>query len=91
MILRFYRLALAGGLTLGLALQAQACSVPANSNALQAEVLSHINAERKARGLARQPPLDQSRFLGRRHAGHPSASGGLQVPCRVRKYRARLW
>jgi uncharacterized protein YkwD len=100
MILRFYRLALAGGLTLGLALQAQACSVPANSNALQAEVLSHINAERKARGLASlklSAKLDKAAQghacdnANRRSISHDSSDGGTLVT-RLRragyKYRA---
>ena len=67
MFLRPYFSAFAISLTLGLALPSQACTVPSNANALQAEVLSHLNAERKAYGLA---PLKLVAKLDRAAQGH---------------------
>ena len=53
-------------LCLGSAAQA-GCSVPANANAMQQELLSHLNAERKARGL---PALSLSAKLDKAAQGH---------------------
>jgi len=44
-------LALAG--LLGFGLQAQACHVPANADAMQQDLLTHLNIQRKAHGLLR--------------------------------------
>lgn len=46
---------------------AQACSVPGNAPAMQQELLSHLNAERKARGL---PALKLSAKLDKAAQGH---------------------
>lgn len=45
----------------------QACSVPGNSAAMQQELLTHLNAERKARGL---PALALSAKLDKAAQGH---------------------
>ena len=98
MYLRYTLLVLASGLALSL--PAQACTVPANANALQAEVLSHLNAQRKANGL---PALKLSAKLdkaaqghacdnaNRRSISHDSSDGGT-LTTRLRKagykYRA---
>ena len=98
MFMRQSLLALAAGLTL--ALPAQACNMPANATALQSEVLSHLNAERRAHGLA---PLRISAKLdkaaqghacdnaARRSISHDSSDGGT-LKTRLRKagykYRA---
>ena len=98
MFLRPCVLALAAGLTLGL--PALACSVPSNSDALQAEVLSHLNAQRKAHGvspLKLSPKLDKAAQghacdnADRRSISHDSSDGGT-LTTRLRKagykYRA---
>jgi uncharacterized protein YkwD len=43
------------------------CSIPSNANAMQQELLSHLNAERKARGL---PALSLSAKLDKAAQGH---------------------
>jgi uncharacterized protein YkwD len=98
MFLRNSLLALAAGLTL--ALPAQACNVPPNADALQAEVLAHLNAERKAHGLSAlklAPKLDKAAQghacdnADRRSISHDSSDGGT-LKTRLRKagykYRA---
>jgi uncharacterized protein YkwD len=57
------------GLAIGLALggPALACKVPSNASELQADVLSHLNAERRAHGLS---PLKISAKLDKAAQGH---------------------
>jgi uncharacterized protein YkwD len=52
---------------LAFAVPAFACNVPGNAQALQAEVLTNLNAERKAQGLA---PLRMSAKLTKAAQGH---------------------
>lgn len=52
---------------LSLGSAAQACNTPSNASAMQAEVLAHLNAERKARGLA---ALKLSSKLDKAAQGH---------------------
>jgi uncharacterized protein YkwD len=98
MHLRHTLLALAA--TLALSGPAQACTVPSNANALQAEVLSHLNAQRKANGLAAlkiSTKLDKAAQghacdnANRRSISHNSSDGGT-LTTRLRKagykYRA---
>jgi uncharacterized protein YkwD len=98
MHLRHTLLALAA--TLALSVPAQACTVPSNANALQAEVLSHLNAQRKANGLAAlkiSSKLDKAAQghacdnANRRSISHDSSDGGT-LTTRLRKagykYRA---
>jgi uncharacterized protein YkwD len=98
MLLRPCLLALAASLALGL--PALACNVPANAESLQAEVLSNLNAQRKANGLS---PFKLSGKLdkaaqghacdnaARRSISHDSSDGGT-LTTRLRKagykYRA---
>jgi uncharacterized protein YkwD len=90
---------LAVGLSLALALPTAACIVPANASALQAEVLSNLNAQRKANGLS---PLKLSTKLDkaaqghacdnatRRSISHDSSDGGtLKTRLRKAGYRFR--
>lgn len=97
MFLRPCLLALAAGLTLSL--PALACNVPSNSDALQAEVLSNLNAERKAHGLSPlklSPKLDKAAQghacdnADRRSISHDSSDGGT-LKTRLRKvgYKVR--
>lgn len=65
MFLRPSLLALAIGLALGG--PALACKVPSNASELQADVLSHLNAERRAHGLS---PLKISAKLDKAAQGH---------------------
>lgn len=46
---------------------ASACNIPANSGAMQAELIEHVNAERRARGLA---PVRLSGSLDKAAQGH---------------------
>jgi uncharacterized protein YkwD len=91
---------LAAGLSLALALPAQACIVPENASALQAEVLANLNAERKANGLSPfkiSAKLDKAAQghacdnAARRSISHDSSDGGT-LKTRLRKvgykYRA---
>jgi uncharacterized protein YkwD len=66
MPLRLAVLAASVALCLGSAALA-ACNIPANSPAMQKELLSHLNAERKARGL---PALVLSAKLDKAAQGH---------------------
>jgi uncharacterized protein YkwD len=59
--------ALAASGLLSLSVSAHACTVPSNAEALQAEVLSHLNAERRAHGLA---PFKLSAKLDKAAQGH---------------------
>lgn len=59
--------AVAASALLCLGTAAQACSVPSNSAAMQKELLSNLNAERKARGL---PALVLSAKLDKAAQGH---------------------
>lgn len=59
-------LAASAFLCLGAAAQA-GCNIPAGSDAMQRELLSHLNAERKARGL---PALMLSAKLDKAAQGH---------------------
>lgn len=61
----FASVALTAALWLGPA--AQACTVPANSSAMQQELLTHLNAERRAHGL---PALRLSAKLDKAAQGH---------------------
>ncbi len=65
MTIRLTFAVLALAMTLGL--PAQACTVPTNADALQAEVLSHLNAQRKAHGLT---PFKLSTKLDKAAQGH---------------------
>lgn len=67
MDLRTLLAVLATSLVTGLATPGQACGVPANADAMQAELLSNLNAERKANGLA---PLRLSAKLDKAAQGH---------------------
>jgi len=58
-------LAVSAALAMGSA--AQACTVPAGAAAMQKELLAHLNAERKARGL---PALVLSAKLDKAAQGH---------------------
>jgi uncharacterized protein YkwD len=63
MIIRQSIAAAAAIAVLGFASAANACSIPANASAMQAEVIAHLNAERKARGLSAlrlSPALDKA-------------------------------
>jgi uncharacterized protein YkwD len=86
--------------TLALSVHAEACTVPSNANALQAEVLSHLNAQRKANGLTAlkiSAKLDKAAQghacdnADRRSISHDSSDGGT-LTTRLRKagykYRA---
>jgi uncharacterized protein YkwD len=91
MIQRKYLLSVVVSLSVVLGLPAQACNVPSNANALQAEVLSNLNAQRKANGLS---PFKLSQKLdnaARRSISHDSSDGGT-LTTRLRKagykYRA---
>ena len=64
--LTFAAVAASAMICLGAAAQA-GCSVPSNSNAMQQELLSHLNAERKARGLS---ALTLSAKLDKAAQGH---------------------
>ncbi len=76
-----------------LGVPAFACNVPGSANAMQAEVLTHLNAERRAEGLA---PLRLSNKLtkaaqghacdnaDRRSISHTSSDGGT-LKTRLRK------
>lgn len=73
--------------------QAQACIVPANADALQQEVLTNLNAERKARGLSAlrlSAKLDKAAqghacdIARRRSISHESSDGGT-LKTRLRK------
>jgi uncharacterized protein YkwD len=52
---------------------AQACNVPGNAGSMQKELLSHLNAERKARGL---PALVLSAKLDKAAQGHACDNAG---------------
>jgi len=59
--------ALATSAAILLAVPAHACNVPANASVMQHELLTHLNAERKAYGLA---PLRLSNKLDKAAQGH---------------------
>jgi uncharacterized protein YkwD len=59
--------AFAAAAVLSVATAASACNIPANSGAMQAELLQHLNAERKARGLG---ALKLSSTLDKAAQGH---------------------
>jgi uncharacterized protein YkwD len=76
---------LALAIAVGLALPAAACIVPSNASALQAEVLTNINVQRKAQGLGPlklSPKLDKAAQghacdnAARRSISHDSSDGG---------------
>jgi uncharacterized protein YkwD len=67
MISRLTFAALAASALLCLGSAAGACTVPGNAKAMQGELLSHLNAERKARGL---PALVLSAKLDKAAQGH---------------------
>lgn len=67
MMIRPQLAAVAATVLLCLGSSAQACSIPANAPTMQQELLAHLNAERKARGLA---PLKLSAKLDRAAEGH---------------------
>ncbi|WP_137112486.1 CAP domain-containing protein [Rhodobacter sp. SY28-1] len=64
--LTFAAVAASAMICLGAAAQA-GCSIPSNADALQKELLSHLNAERKARGLS---ALTLSAKLDKAAQGH---------------------
>lgn len=93
MVLRHSLAAAAAILVIGLGLPAQACIVPANADALQQEVLAHLNAQRKAHGLspfklaARLDTAAQGHACdnaARRSISHDSSDGGT-LKTRLRK------
>ena len=57
----------AASLALGLSAPVLACNVPGNASAMQAELLTNLNAERKANGLS---PLRLSAKLDKAAQGH---------------------
>jgi uncharacterized protein YkwD len=61
-----FAVAVSAMICLGAAAQA-GCTIPSNSNAMQQELLSHLNAERKARGMS---PLTLSAKLDKAAQGH---------------------
>lgn len=67
MLTRMSLAAVAAATFLCLGSIAQACTVPGNAGAMQKELLSHLNAERKARGL---PALILSAKLEKAAQGH---------------------
>ncbi|MBL9051930.1 MAG: CAP domain-containing protein [Tabrizicola sp.] len=67
MLTRLTLAALAASAVLCLGTAAQACKVPDGAAAMQKELLSHLNAERKARGL---PALVLSAKLDKAAQGH---------------------
>lgn len=67
MISRLTFAAVAASALLCLGSAAAACSVPGNASAMQSELLAHLNAERKARGL---PALVLSAKLDKAAQGH---------------------
>jgi uncharacterized protein YkwD len=96
---RFTFAVLASALVLSLASGAQACIVPPNADALQAEVLANLNAQRKAYGLSTftlSAKLDKAAQghacdnAARRSISHDSSDGGT-LKDRLRKagYRYR--
>lgn len=60
-------MALAAGLVISLCAPAMACNIPANAAAMQDQLLSHLNAERRAHGLS---PLRLSGKLDKAAQGH---------------------
>lgn len=60
---------------LALVAPAFACTVPSNAEALQAQVISNLNAERKAQGLA---PLRVSAKLNKAAQGHACDNAARQ-------------
>jgi uncharacterized protein YkwD len=93
MVLRHNLAAAAALLVIGLALPGQACIVPTNADALQQEVLAHLNAQRKAHGLAPfklAARLDKAAQghacdnAARRSISHDSSDGGT-LKTRLRK------
>lgn len=91
MLLRPSLLALTISLSLGLPVQA--CNLPSNADALQAEVLSQLNDERKANGLSAlklSVKLDKAAQghacdnAERRSVSHDSSDGGT-LTTRLRK------
>jgi len=100
MIQRTRLSSITAGLILALSLPAPACIVPPNASALQTEVLSSLNARRKANGLTPfklSPKLDKAAQghacdnAARRSISHESSDGGT-LTTRLRKagykYRA---
>jgi uncharacterized protein YkwD len=84
---------LAAVAVLGSAASAQACIIPGNADALQQEVLSHLNAQRKAHGLPAfklATKLDKAAQghacdnANRRSISHDSSDGGT-LKTRLRK------
>lgn len=67
MMMRLQLAAVAAAALLCLGSAAQACSIPANAPAMEQELLAHLNAERKARGLS---PLTLSGKLDKAAQGH---------------------
>jgi uncharacterized protein YkwD len=67
MTLRMNIAALAATVLIAVAAPARACTIPSNASALQAEVLAHLNAERRAHGLA---PVKLSAKLEKAAQGH---------------------
>ena len=93
MVLRHSLAAAAALLVIGLGLPGQACIVPSNADALQQEVLAHLNAQRKAHGLAPfklATRLDKAAQghacdnAARRSISHESSDGGT-LKTRLRK------
>lgn len=100
MISRFALAAVAFSVVLGLGSAVQSCTVPSNAAALQKEVLSNLNAERRAHGLPAfklSTKLDKAAQghacdnAARRSISHDSSDGGT-LKTRLRKagykYRA---
>ena len=93
MTLRFTVAAVAAVAMLSLGSAADACNVPANSGAMQAQLIDQLNAERRARGLA---PVRLAAALDKAAQGHACdnakrqsishvSSDGSQLQTRLRR------
>ena len=67
MISRLSMTAVSKAFAIAVGTPAFACKVPANSGAMQAELIDHLNAERRARGLS---PVRLSASLDKAAQGH---------------------
>ncbi|MDM7930899.1 CAP domain-containing protein [Tabrizicola sp.] len=67
MTYRLFNLAIPLCVAIGLATPGLACTIPAGAGAMQQELLSHLNAERRANGLS---PLRLSAKLDKAAQGH---------------------
>jgi uncharacterized protein YkwD len=92
--------AIAATALLGVGSAGQACTIPGNAAAMQSELLAHLNAERKARGLSAltlSAKLDKAAQghacdnAKRRSISHTSSDGGtLKTRLRRAGYGFRI-